>query len=110
MFIKSVDFPSNYLDRGLKDIKMGRLGEIVAITGKNGSGKTRLLDAVREAFTLHLTPEQIIHLKHEIQSYITSIDHYKKLPESEMTVVTIKERQQSLSSAELKLESLNRID
>jgi len=46
MKIKSLDFKSEELANGLKDIKMDKLGQIVLLTGPNGGGKTRLLSTI----------------------------------------------------------------
>lgn len=46
MIIKSVKLPRDYNGNGLCEIEMSRLGSVVAIAGKNGSGKTRLLNHI----------------------------------------------------------------
>jgi predicted ATPase len=43
MKITNINIPDNHFHTGLKGIKMNRLGDIVILAGKNGSGKTRLL-------------------------------------------------------------------
>ena len=45
MQITNVNIPS-YDNDGLKDISMSKLGNIVLISGKNGSGKTRILNKI----------------------------------------------------------------
>jgi ABC-type lipoprotein export system ATPase subunit len=53
MKITEVDMPEvKGLPDGLGNIKMERLGSIVLIAGKNGSGKTRLLGRIRK-YTLN---------------------------------------------------------
>jgi predicted ATPase len=46
MKITSINIPSNFLEKGLSDINIDRLGDTVVIAGKNGSGKTRFLDII----------------------------------------------------------------
>ena len=43
MRIVKVDIPKDIVKWGLKPIKMDRLGQIVLLAGKNGSGKSRVL-------------------------------------------------------------------
>ena len=48
MRITSVNIPASYLsDIGLNPIEMNRLGKIVILAGKNGSGKTRILNTLK---------------------------------------------------------------
>jgi predicted ATPase len=46
MKITSINIPSNFLEKGLSDINIDRLGDTVVIAGKSGSGKTRFLDII----------------------------------------------------------------
>jgi predicted ATP-binding protein involved in virulence len=47
MRIKKIDIPKSVDNNdGLEDIKMDKLGNIVLIAGKNGSGKTRILNKI----------------------------------------------------------------
>lgn len=46
MRIIEVDLPERYLNYGLGNIKMNRLGQVVLLAGKNGSGKSRLIKCV----------------------------------------------------------------
>jgi len=46
MKILSVNYPSEETKNGLKDIKMEGLSNVIIIAGKNGSGKSRLLNAI----------------------------------------------------------------
>jgi signal recognition particle GTPase len=49
MRITEVNIPESPED-GLKEIKMSRLSNIVLIAGKNGAGKTRILNKIFEVF------------------------------------------------------------
>ncbi|MCD6013599.1 MAG: hypothetical protein K0Q79_3461 [Flavipsychrobacter sp.] len=46
MRITSIDIPQERIQNGLKPIKMDRLGSVVLLAGKNGSGKSRLLNLI----------------------------------------------------------------
>ncbi len=52
MLISSFFLPPNlFPELGLQDIKMTRLGRLVAISGKNGAGKSRLLKGLETAIS-----------------------------------------------------------
>ena len=46
MKITGINIPPNFMDKGLDKIDIDRLGDTVIIAGKNGAGKTRLLDII----------------------------------------------------------------
>ncbi|MBV1811271.1 AAA family ATPase [Pseudomonas viridiflava] len=53
MLLESIHIPSKeFQEFGLKDVKMRRLGRLVALAGKNGAGKTRLLKVMHEVIGL----------------------------------------------------------
>ena len=49
MRITKVDIPKSDND-GLEHIKMDRLGRVVLVTGRNGAGKTRILNKIKAKF------------------------------------------------------------
>jgi len=49
MRITEVSIPKEFIDNGVADINMRKLGNVVLIAGKNGSGKTRILNKVHQA-------------------------------------------------------------
>ena len=70
MRITKVNIPKSFEDNGIEDIKMDRPGKIVLLAGKNGSGKTRLLNKIRNALTRksELSPrESITNLINKLQ-------------------------------------------
>ena len=46
MIIEQLNIPHDLIDDGLKDIELNKLKNLVLISGKNGSGKTRFLNAI----------------------------------------------------------------
>jgi ABC-type multidrug transport system ATPase subunit len=46
MRITKINIPKSNIDNGLEAVKMHRLGQVVLLAGKNGSGKTRLLNLI----------------------------------------------------------------
>ncbi|MDD5530623.1 MAG: AAA family ATPase [bacterium] len=46
MRITNITIPKSQISNGLSEVKMRRLGQVVLIAGKNGSGKTRLLNLI----------------------------------------------------------------
>ncbi len=64
MKIEKIDFPAPH-DNGLGDIKMDRLSHVVIIAGKNGAGKTRLLNRIRKRFNSHITEQNILEMQNK---------------------------------------------
>jgi len=54
MKIIGLDIPENFMEKGLKQINIDRLGDVVVITGKNGAGKTRLLEIISQGVPAYL--------------------------------------------------------
>ncbi|MCP4120650.1 MAG: AAA family ATPase, partial [Bacteroidetes bacterium] len=46
MRIKKINIPETNINNGLEEVNMHRLGHVVLLAGKNGSGKTRLLNLI----------------------------------------------------------------
>lgn len=46
MRITKINIPEHKIDNGLKHVKMKRLQQVVLLAGKNGAGKTRLLNLI----------------------------------------------------------------
>ncbi|MFJ4141531.1 AAA family ATPase [Pseudomonas sp. NPDC089734] len=75
MLIESINIPSaEFQESGLQDIKMRRLGRLVALAGKNGAGKSRLLNVIDDVIRMRgLARSGIDALKAEKESYDRSI-------------------------------------
>lgn len=59
MRITEVNIPKEEAGNGLEDIKMKRLGDVVILAGKNGSGKTRILGTIFWQFGKKPTMDEI---------------------------------------------------
>jgi ABC-type Na+ transport system ATPase subunit NatA len=69
MRITKIDIPKSVDSRdGLEDIKMDKLGQIVLIAGKNGSGKTRILNKIFTTLKSKPTNPAIDNVPREIES------------------------------------------
>ena len=74
MKITRITMPKNFLDRGLQEININRLGDTVIIAGKNGAGKTRLLNLVYECVNRDIkTKNEIASINGQVKSYEQSI-------------------------------------
>ena len=60
MKITKVNIQKSSITNGLETVNMDRLGQVVLLAGKNGSGKTRLLNLILEKFNLKLTDSDIL--------------------------------------------------
>ncbi|HTF82665.1 MAG TPA: AAA family ATPase [Cytophagales bacterium] len=79
MRIIKVDIPaSKEANDGLEDIKMQRLGNLVLLAGKNGAGKTRILNKIFHTYSQKL-PKSIFEAKQvQIQSLKTRVPAIEK--------------------------------
>ena len=77
MKITGINIPENFFDKGLDKINIDRLGDIVILAGKNGLGKTRLLDTIFYCVnTQIMTTRAYEGLPAEIQSYENGIKNF----------------------------------
>lgn len=68
-------------DNGLSDIKMKRLEKIVLIAGKNGSGKSRLLNEIKNNLNNKLKKSELDELKKQLERYEENCNDYYKIVE-----------------------------
>lgn len=76
MKITAIDIPKEYEDNGLHDVRMKNLAQIVLLAGKNGSGKSRLLQKIQNIANERLIIEDITIAKAQIkenEKYIDSL-------------------------------------
>ncbi len=76
MKITQVNIPADETV-GLDTIKMSRLGQIILIAGKNGSGKTRLLSKIQNTFTQKPTEQYLQQIKQQQPNNRKALEHHK---------------------------------
>lgn len=81
MRINKIKFEENSTSKvGLKEIKLDRLGSVIALVGKNGSGKSRILNFIENNFTPTL--DDFLNLNfilppNLIQDALTKLEPYR---------------------------------
>jgi energy-coupling factor transporter ATP-binding protein EcfA2/ubiquinone/menaquinone biosynthesis C-methylase UbiE len=82
---------------GLKEIKMDRLGQVVLLSGKNGSGKSRILSNIFDSFKKKPTKHELIladrykaYYRERIDLNNSKIDYYAGLMENKDDVYSQK--------------------
>lgn len=75
MKISKVNLPEESV--GLKAVNIEKLGQVVLITGKNGSGKTRLFNSLKDKLKKHPNNDQIQRLEENIRTAQKLIDSYE---------------------------------
>ena len=74
MKINSLTLPEDFFGKGLGNIRIDRLNDIVILAGKNGAGKTRLLEIVFECMNSYImTEKEKVKLSEDIGIYETAI-------------------------------------
>ena len=94
MKITKIDIPkTSGINDGLEDIKMTKLENVVLIAGKNGSGKTRILNKIFSTFSTKPRKSMLERLLIDKSNILTNIASY----------------QETISYLEPQLEGLTRI-
>lgn len=74
MKIEKIDLDESFTSRlGLKPVQMDRLNNVVLIAGKNGSGKSRLLQLIKDEVSSTFNKHQIEQIIRNNNNYKTSI-------------------------------------
>lgn len=73
MKITKINIPKDNTD-GLEEIKMDKLSKVVLITGKNGSGKTRILNKIFYFLRAKKTRQQIEGLNSDLRHYFSQLE------------------------------------
>jgi predicted ATPase len=117
MKITTVNLPKS--DKlGLKEIKMDRLGQVVLLAGKNGSGKTRILSNIFSVFRekptrleLSLVDRHKTYYQDKINLNNSMIDYYTRLMKSKDDVYYQKHVQELIDNNKKKItEDEKRLD
>jgi predicted ATPase/SAM-dependent methyltransferase len=78
MRITKINIPKDLgLQNGIENIKMDRLAKIVVLAGKNGSGKSRILQKISQLITEKPTKNTIESQQNQIQSLENQIERNK---------------------------------
>jgi len=79
MRIKKIDIPKTSGNNdGLEHIKMDKLDNIVLIAGKNGSGKTRILNKIFNTFGSKPQKSRLAQSLIDKKNYLSNISSYKQ--------------------------------
>ena len=86
MKIVSINIPKSVsIHKGLGDIKMDKIGDLVLLAGKNGAGKTRILQIIKEMISskpkemeLSMNSESINSIKNSISIFTVELENAKK--------------------------------
>lgn len=73
MKITKIDIPESLINNGLDPVKMDRLGQVVLLAGKNGAGKTRLLNLITTTMNSMPKKNKLLHSKQQIESLNTQL-------------------------------------
>lgn len=73
MKITSIDIPADEAT-GLQHIKMSKLGNLVLIAGKNGSGKSRILLKIKNTLSTKPSDSRIANASKQLNHWLTQID------------------------------------
>src|SRR5437870_4061116 len=94
MRITKVTIPKDDIQNGLEAVNMDRLGQIVLLAGKNGSGKTRLLNLIQEKISSKPTKSIIHNSETNLSQYTERVSNAQRQleqPFSQQQIEAIKE-------------------
>lgn len=98
MIITKISIPDSVITNGLKTISMNKLQQVVLLTGKNGSGKSRLLNQIANMFGQKPIKSELIQLKSSIESYETATkNQYASIEHLEQAISTVIQPEQIAS-------------
>lgn len=107
MRITKVNIPKSQINNGLDTVKMHKLGQIVLLAGKNGAGKTRLLNLISNTIGSKPKKNQVDNTLKDIENYqkahaqeLINIENYKKAIPSENNLDIIKAHEQQIVNHE----------
>jgi energy-coupling factor transporter ATP-binding protein EcfA2 len=111
MIINRIEIPADK-SQGLKKVSMSRLGQIVLIAGKNGSGKSRILAKIKDVLRKKPTSKQIDDQKKSKENHLAEISKAEAQLENFETAVkngnTNRDVKMQLTSLPLRIEQLKK--
>jgi energy-coupling factor transporter ATP-binding protein EcfA2 len=103
MRITKINIPKSSIQNGLEAVKMEKLGQVVLLAGRNGSGKTRLLNLISstiqskpKASELLAAPKQKEIFLSAIKGLQLYVDNYLKIIENTKEPNVIKANEQQM--------------
>lgn len=79
MRITKIDIPkTTETNDGLETIKMDKLSKVILIAGKNGSGKTRILNKIFNTLSSKPKKSRLLQSKEDIKAHLNNIQSYKQ--------------------------------
>ena len=104
MRITEINIPKEKINNGLESVKMHRLGQVVLLAGKNGAGKTRLLNLIANTIVSKPTTAVLKQNKQNLKGYndalndqVIQIENYDKAIKSESNPDRIKGHEQQIT-------------
>lgn len=73
MRITGINIPKKLIDCGLEAVKMHGLGRVVLLAGKNGAGKTRLMNLIKRVIQDKPKKSQIQSDRHSLKTHTTDL-------------------------------------
>lgn len=73
MRISKITMPKGCFDDGLAEIEMKKLGDMVVIAGKNGSGKSRLLERIKNNVNAYISKAEANEISRSINMLIDGL-------------------------------------
>lgn len=105
MRITKINISKSSIQNGLETVKMDRLGQFVLLAGKNGSGKTRLLNLISNTIQskpkvsqLDTAIQDIKNSEKQIRKQQERIDNYLKAIQSTKDTNQIKAHEQQIQA------------
>ena len=112
MRITKINIPKENINNGLEPVKMHKLGQVVLLAGKNGSGKTRLLNLISNTVATKPKKNQIDEATNQIKVYEDeisrekkNIENYQKALDSETNVDSRKAHEQQIEQHNRNIDS-----
>lgn len=115
MRIVKLELPEDILAKyGLKSVELDRLKRVVIVTGKNGAGKTRLFNALREFVNsvpldseITRNNQRIEDLNLQIQQQINNINSWKRALQTSLQDAQKRGHERNIEAVEQNIQGFN---
>ncbi len=110
MKIVKVEIPTQYDDNGIQDIRMNRLGNLVLLAGKNGAGKSRVLEKIQMVARKKPNKEALVAAQKTNRELTDAIrDHKREIVRMQGLIVLTKDENEKEEYARIIENSQNNI-